>query len=377
MFRILLRSLPILAIAIVGTVRSADAPVKEKAANWPVFRANAEMTGSAVATLPEQLQELWTFKTGNAIEGAPAIVDGVVYVASTDKHVYALDLKTGKQRWKTAVAAPIKASPGVRNNRVYVGDSDGKLHCFNATDGKLVWTFETMGEIVAGVNFHKENILLGSHDSTLYCVSAEGKKVWEFKIDGPVNGTPAVKDDMTFVAGCDSILHVVDANTGKEIRNVEIGGQAGATAALIGNEAFVGTMSNQMIAIDVKNGKKLWTFEAMRRQQPFYSSAAVSEKLVVVGNRDKKIYALDRETGQERWSYLTDGNVDGSPIIVGNRVYVGCLSSEGQFYVLDLKTGNKVQVLNLDSEVTGSPAVSSDCLLVGTDKGTLYCLGSK
>ena len=231
MIQILRRSLPILTIAVMGTVRSADAPVKEKTANWPVFRANAEMTGSSVATLPEQLQERWTFKTGNAIEGAPAIVDGIVYVASTDKNVYALDLKTGKLRWKTSVAAPIKASPGVRNNRVYVGDSDGKLHCLNATDGKLVWTFETMGEIVAGVNFHKENILLGSHDSTLYCVSTEGKKVWEFKIDGPVNGTPAVKDDMTFVAGCDSILHVVDANTGKEIRNVEIGGQAGATAS--------------------------------------------------------------------------------------------------------------------------------------------------
>ena len=47
------------------------------------------------------------------------------------------------------------------------------------------------------------------------------------------------------------------------------------------------------------------------------------------------------------------------------------------FYVLDLKTGKKLQELFLDSAVTGSLAVGPDCILVGTDKGVLYCLGTK
>ena len=76
-------------------------------------------------------------------------------------------------------------------------------------------------------------------------------------------------------------------------------------------------------------------------------------------------------------AFVTDGMVDASPVVVGDRVYVGCLSGEGQFYALDLKTGKKLQQLNLDSAVTGSAAVGPDCLLVGTEKGTLYCLGSK
>lgn len=334
------------------------------------------MTGTATATLPDQLAERWTFQTGNAIEGAPAIVGNVVYVASMDKFLYALDLATGQQKWKTNLGL-VKASPAVANGRVYIGNIDGKFHCLDATNGKILWEFDTAGEITAGANFHKENILVGSHDSTLYCLSTEGKKLWEYKIDGPVNGAAAVAGDRTFVAGCDSVLHVIDANTGKQLGTVDIGGQAGATAAVSGDVAYVGTMSNQIVGVDVKAPKKLWEFEPKRRAQPFYSSAAVTEAFVVDGSRDKKIYALDRKTGKEVWSVVTDGMVDSSPVVVGNRVYIGSLSTDSEFFVLDLATGKQIQKLDLGSAITGSVAVAGDCVFVGTDKGTLYCLGAK
>src|SRR5262245_27943273 len=66
---------------------------------WPVFRGNALMTGAGQAKLPDQLEEKWTFKCKDEVEGAPAIVDGTVYVASFDKFVYAIDLANGKEKW--------------------------------------------------------------------------------------------------------------------------------------------------------------------------------------------------------------------------------------------------------------------------------------
>ena len=66
-----------------------------------------------------------------------------------------------------------------------------------------------------------------------------------------------------------------------------------------------------------------------------------------------------------------------SPVVVGDRVYAGCLSEDGNFYVLDLKTGKKLQELELESPVGGSVGVGPDCVLVGTDKGVVYCLGKK
>lgn len=346
-------------------------------ADWTVFRGNPEGTGVVEAKIPEQLDERWRFKTGNAIEGTPVIADGVVYVGSADKHVYAIDLKSGKQKWKTLLDSAVLASPAYRKNRIYVGTVNGKLVCLNALDGSKIWDFEVEGTIKSGVNFHGENILLGSRDIPLYCIGPDGKKIWEFPIDGGSNGTPTVVGDRTFVAGCDSVFHILDTKTGKEIASLNIDDQAAATTAVLGDRAYVGTMGkSQMLAIDLKTPKKLWSFEAQRRQQPFYSSAAVTDQLVVVGSQDKYVYGIDRERGTERWSFKTDGQVDASPVIVGDRVYVGCLSNDGNFYVLNTK-GQKIQELNLDSAVTSSAAVGPDCILVGTDRGTLYCLGAK
>ena len=349
-------------------------------ADWPVFRGDALQTGAGTAKLPDQLEERWSFKTGGpknngGIEGAPAIAGGVVYVASLDKHLYALDLVTGKEKWKVKLGA-MKASPSVKGDRVYVGDLDGKFYCRKVSDGTPVWEFETGAEIMAGCNFHGVNVLIGSHDATLYCLNTNGEKVWEVKTDGPVNGTPAVVGDVTFVAGCDSILHILDAKTGKELGAVELGGQAAATAAVVGDFAYVGTMANTVVAVDLKKKEKLWSFEAAVRQQPFFASAAIGD-LVVAGSRDKKVYGLNPQSGKSVWTFATEGQVDASPVIVNGRVYVGCLNDDGNFYVLDLKTGKKLQELQLDSAVSGSAAVGPDCIVVGTDKGTVYCLGKK
>ncbi len=345
-------------------------------ADWPLYRGDALMSGVGQAKLPDQLEERWVFKAKNAIEGAPAIVQDTVYVGSFDKHLYALDLATGQEKWKTRLGA-FRASPSVRDGKVYIGDLDGRFYCVNAADGKLIWKFETEGEISSGCNFHGDNILFGSHDSTLYCIDSKAKKLWEVKTEGPVNGSPVVVGDTTFVAGCDEVLHVLDARTGKELGTVPLGGQAAATAAVSGDFTYVGTMTNQVVGIDWKKQTKVWEFEPRVRAQPFFSSAVVTPELIVAGSRDKSLYGLDRKTGKPVWTFETDGPVDGSPVVVGERVYAGCLSNDGNFYVLELKSGKKLQELNLDSAVTGSVAVGPNCVLVGTDKGSLYCLGAK
>lgn len=362
-----------LLLSLTTTVAGAD---------WPVFRGDAGMTGVGTARLPEPLEIRWQFSSGEgkrrgSILGAPAVASGTAYVASLDKYLYALALTDGKLKWKARLG-PLKASPAVRDGRVYVGDLDGRLHCLDTADGKVLWTFEAEGEIHAGVNFHGRNILFGAHDSTFYCLSPEGKKVWSVTIDGPINAAAAVAGDRTFAMGCsDGVLHILDARDGKKLGQIDLGGQSVGTAPVVGGRVYAGLEANQVVAADLAKGEKLWTFEPARRAQPFHGSPAVAEGLVIAGSRDKKVYALDAATGKLAWSYETAGMVDASPVVVSGRVYVGCLSDEGEFYVLDLKTGKLIQQIELDAPVTGSAAVGPDCLLVGTDDGTVYCLGKK
>lgn len=341
---------------------------------WPVFRGDALQTGIAASPLPKELKPLWQFTTKDAIECAPAIGGGVAYVGSLDEHLYAIDLATGKEKWKSKLG-PIKASPAIHEGSVFVGDMDGNFHCFDAATGKPRWQFRTESEISSGANFAKERVLFGSGDEHLYCLTLDGKLAWKFRVaGGPVLASPAVVQDRTFVAGCDSNLHVLNTADGKEVASVELGGQTGSSAAVDGERLYVGTMSNQVLAIDWKKAAVTWTFQADRRAQPFYGSPALAGDLVLIGSRDKKLWALDRKTGKSAWNFETEGKIDGSPVVVGKEAYVA--SMDGNLYRLDLK-GKMTAKIALDGPVTGSPAVAGGCLLIGTNKGTLYCFGSK
>lgn len=379
----------VLGVLFVGGARAGD---------WPVHRGNPTQTGVSTEKLPDKLKVRWEFKTKNAVEGAVAIADGVVFAGSADKCLYAIDLKTGALKWKTPGAGPafalgavvfdlhtrtfqprvplgiITASPGCRAGRVYVGDNDGMFVCLDAATGRVVWAFEADGQITAAPNFDGDNVLIPSHDSTLYCLDKAGKKVWDFKIEGPIYGGVAVADGKTFLAGCDSLLHVLDVKTGKELGSVDLKGQSGSAAAVLGDRLYVGTMSNQVLAVDLKSLRIEWEFEAPKRRQGFYGSAAVTDDLVIIGSRDDKVWALDRRTGKRRWDYLTDHKVDGSAVVAGGKVYVG--SFDRKFYVFDL-AGKKLDEVELDGAIIGSPAVADGCIVIASEKGTVYCFGAK
>lgn len=349
------------------------------AADWPTFRGDPAQTGICPDTLPEKLVQRWTYATvqdraGGGVESTAAIVNGIVYVGAFDEHVHAIDLATGKTKWKFKCGA-VKAPVGVHEGRVYVGNVEGVFYCLDAA-GKEKWKFDVGTEITSGSNFGDGTVLFGAQDETLYCLNrSDGKPKWKYQINGgPVMGTPAVIGGKTFAAGCDSILHVLDAATGAEQSHVEVGGQVGASASAKGETIYLGTMSNQVLAVDLKKGEVAWTFESPKGRQPFFSSAAVTDRLVVIGSRDKRVYAIDRAKGTEVWSFPTQGKVDSSPVIANNRVYVG--SHDGHLYVLDLATGREVQKIKLDGPISASPAIADRCLIIGTEKGTVYCFGA-
>ncbi len=304
--------------------------------DWPIFRGNPLQTGVATSSLPDQLEILWKVKPSESadagFEGTAAIVNGVVYVGSMDSALYAFDLGSGQTKWtykadkaKDLKVGPIKAPVSVRQNVVYVGDADGIFHCVDAATGKKLWTFDTESEVTSGASFTGDAVLFGSGDETMFCLNLQGKERWRFKVPGgPVLGTPAVIGTNTFAAGCDSSLHVIDTTQGKEIGNaVSLGGQVGASAAVVGDELYVGTMSNEVMAVDWKKRTVTWEYTPESHAQAFFASAAVTDKLVVVGSRDKRVHALDRKTGKPVWTFQTRNRVDSSPVIVGTRVIVG------------------------------------------------------
>jgi outer membrane protein assembly factor BamB len=86
------------------------------------------------------------------------------------------------------------------------------------------------------------------------------------------------------------------------------------------------------------------------------------------------VHCFERSTGKEVWAFLTRARVDSSPLIVGNRVFVG--SSDGILYELDLAKGGKTWEFTAGAPLTASPAAAQGALVIGSQDGVLYCFGS-
>jgi outer membrane protein assembly factor BamB len=64
------------------------------------------------------------------------VANGVVYVGSDDKNVYALNANTGALLWSYTTGNEVYSSPTVTNGMVYVGSQDGNVYAFGLTHGR-------------------------------------------------------------------------------------------------------------------------------------------------------------------------------------------------------------------------------------------------
>src|SRR5262245_57392480 len=100
------------AIVFLG-ILSAFSAVQSSAADWPQWRGAYRDGFSSDTGLARSWPEggpklLWTFEETGLGYGQPAVVGDVAYISGGDSHsdgefVLAIDLNTGKQKWKTPV----------------------------------------------------------------------------------------------------------------------------------------------------------------------------------------------------------------------------------------------------------------------------------
>ena len=369
------RLLSFLLLAALAAPLAAQTPSRPAAGSWPQFRANHTLTGVAQSAPPANLKLLWTYEAGDRIESSAAISGGVVYVGVGNGDLIAVDLDSGALRWKYATKSFLgESSPAVGSGTVYIGDLDGVLHAVNTRDGKPLWTFKTNAEIKSSPVLTDDLVLIGSYDTHLYALEARtGKLRWKIQTQGPVHATPAVQDDLVFIAGCDETFRAIRIADGQQAYEIAAGAYTGASPVLDGERAYFGTFNSELLALDLKGRKIVWRYSDPDRQLPYYSSAALSNGLVIVGGRDKLVHAMDAATGQARWTFATRARVDSSPVVAANRLYV--VSSDGRLYALDVATGQRRWEFDAGSAVTASPAIAAGRVVIGSHDGVPYCFG--
>ena len=224
----------------------------------------------------------------------------MVYLGDMDGKVYALNLADGKEMWTYKVESGFIASPAIRGGLLYLGDIDGKFYALDIKTGKPKWTFDAEAEIDSAANFWKDNVLFGSQDANLYCLNAETRQAGlEVRDRGPdslhADGRrrPLVRRRLRQHAA----HHRPDARQGSRPACRSRPRRASRRRCWAIN-VFFGTEAGTFFAVNWKEAKVAWKAEDQASSQPYRSSPAVQEGIVVVGSRNRARAGLRSGDGQ-------------------------------------------------------------------------------
>jgi outer membrane protein assembly factor BamB len=224
----------------------------------------------------------WKFATGHAIWGAPATDGKVLYVASMDHHIYALDPQSGDQIWQTddlggqLVAQPALSSTGI----LYVGafgsktrtdnpERSSKLVAVDASNGQILWSKPTNGWVWATPLLNQNVLYFGDTEGFIYGFSAEdGSQLWSRQLDTGVKkaiiGAPVILGDRLYFGSKAGLLYIVNPASGEPAvaSPVQIGGEILADLVVAMDKILIaptGLENTLLIAVN-QDGLTQWSF---------------------------------------------------------------------------------------------------------------------
>jgi outer membrane protein assembly factor BamB len=332
---------------------------------------------------------LWTFQTGAPVTSSPSLVDGVVYIGSQDRNLYALNRTTGAFLWKYNTMERndyVSSSPAVSNGVVYIGGLKTKIHAVDAYSGELLWKYNlpirstTRSGVSSSAAVADGIVYIGNMDGTLYAFEEEdGDLLWRYAIprteydEHMIFSSPAVADGVVFIQTYGGNLYALDASTGALRWNYLAEGDYSAfsSPAVAEGVVYAGSgMANTFRAFDAHTGALLWVFPT---GGSIGSSPAVANGVVYFGCNDNITYALNASTGSLLWNFTAGWRVSSSPAVANGVVYFG--SYDNNTYALDASTGALLWSYTTGGRVSSSPAVAHGIVYFGDNDGNVYAIG--
>ena len=307
-----------------------------------------------------ELKWSFGFPASTRARSQPTIGMGAVFVGSQDGTVYAFDLETGCVRWTYAARAEVRTgiTLGKRGPdgaaTAYFGDIIANLYAVDATTGELVWqtspdehhsaTLTGTPAYAAGklyVPVSSLEVVTAANPEYACCTfrghvmavdAADGSVIWDsYAIpDPPASvGTTSVGTDMLGPSGAP----VWTSPTVDVAKNLLIFG----TGENYSSPAD--TNSDAVIAVALDTGERLWSRQTFpgdawnvacmmadnpncpEEDGPDYDQASSpllvdigeGKTVVVAGQKDGRVFALDWETGENKlWEVkLGRGSIQG------------------------------------------------------------------
>jgi outer membrane protein assembly factor BamB len=227
---------------------------------------------------------------------------GLVYFGSEDGNFYALDAKTGEERWRFATNMPILSWPVVDGDAVYFGSNNRTFYAFSL-DGRMIWSFKTRGDAgLFNAVVHNNTVYFGSFDRNVYAVSADnGRLMWNFTLSEPPNTVFCIWEGMLYFGSRNCNFYSVDSK-GRLVWQYKTNAPLAGGATVEGGVVYIGGADNALHAVDARTGALAWKFRA--NGYIAHTNPAVCNGKIYFGCWDCNLYCIDMN-GSLVWKFRT------------------------------------------------------------------------
>jgi outer membrane protein assembly factor BamB len=307
---------------------------------------------------------LWEAPTGY-VSTTPAIERGVVYLGCEGRgsgpgYFLAVDLKTGRERWRQPSRAPENLPPAVVDDMVYFTSTTRAALALDRRTGALRWRYQ-----FAGLSPY-----LAGHTA------------------------PAVHNDVVYFGGAGRIergrdasyLFAVDRHSGRELwrampvadpRN-RLRGEVLEHTPVVSEGAVLCVSRQAMYCFDAEGAGLRWRWPS---EDGPLTAPAVHNGVAYVGSL-RHLWAVSISTGRLLWKLSVDGRLTTPPSVADGAVYFSVLGrNPANLWSVDLETRKvlwRFTSVHSRGEATpgpfSSPVFWSDRLFV-TNHADLYCIG--
>ena len=324
------------AFLLVIVLAAIVNPVSTWADDWPTFMHDRHRSGVTAERLELPLRKSWDFQATSKPQPAwpePAgqdywhrtfnlrstvaydrvfqVVgagDTIFFGSSSDDKVYALDARTGMERWTFFTEGPVRLAPFVSGDKVYVGSDDGHVYCLSRDDGSLLWKHRasdvdrmipgngrmmSVWPIRTGLLVDKGNLyftagLFPNQGTFLSALDAEDGTVrWKRKIDVSPQGYLLASEERLYIPTGRTNPAIFARADGRPLGELP---SAGGTFALLAENVLVtgpGRRSQELNAADVETRDKIAQFGGVRMLVNGPTAYMQSEKQLSAFNRGR------------------------------------------------------------------------------------------
>ena len=209
----------------------------------------------------------------------------------------AMDVNTGAKKWK--VDNLHSTPPTVSDGLLYLGRySMNDIICYDINTQTEKWKFNHGFVATTPTNPAVVNgILYFTASSVVFALDAKtGVKKWDFKIEGKIEESLTVANDMVYVGGGDKKVYALDAKTG--VKKWDFLTQNSIKAITMGSDLVYATNGLQFIALDALTGAQKWIKSS---STGLYNIVPIFANNMIYVPTSDGLIAMDGGSGNTKW----------------------------------------------------------------------------